>query len=211
MKKALLILLLLPALALPGCATMSAEECETADWRRIGYEDGADGKPMSALNDRDKACQSHGFQADFSKYKEGREDGLSVFCDPANGYRVGAEGRSYAGACVANNEEEFLAEYERGYELYTFTSAVSEAESEVSSLEYDIRECKKDLRKLNNWLDENRDSSVSAELEEEIAKKRKKRRKLRDQLDDLYDELDFARARLFEAERALNAYRISRY
>jgi hypothetical protein len=30
--------------ALGGCAGMDAEECRTADWRAIGYEDGVQGE-----------------------------------------------------------------------------------------------------------------------------------------------------------------------
>ena len=59
-----------------GCSTMSADECVTADWRTIGYEDGAKGREASAISRHRKACAKHGVTANFDAYEEGRHEGL---------------------------------------------------------------------------------------------------------------------------------------
>jgi hypothetical protein len=43
-----------------GCATLSESECEAADWRIIGLEDGAAGKPISQIGKHRKACAEYG-------------------------------------------------------------------------------------------------------------------------------------------------------
>ena len=49
-------LLLLVAMSFAACASMSEDECRTADWRTIGYEDGAAGASATALGHRREAC-----------------------------------------------------------------------------------------------------------------------------------------------------------
>ncbi|MEZ5893062.1 MAG: DUF2799 domain-containing protein [Parvularculaceae bacterium] len=45
------------AVMLGGCAGgLSKEECLVADWRAIGYEDGARGAPASAVSSHRQAC-----------------------------------------------------------------------------------------------------------------------------------------------------------
>ena len=35
----------------PGCATLDKDECLVADWRLIGFQDGAAGKSATAMDD----------------------------------------------------------------------------------------------------------------------------------------------------------------
>ena len=70
-------------LVLSGCASMSAEECLTADWQAIGYEDGARGAPVSAVTPRRQACaKTAGVQVDMTAYMTGRDMGLVEFLPP---------------------------------------------------------------------------------------------------------------------------------
>ena len=43
--KQLLVAVSLAAALATGCASMSKEECRYVDWRTVGYEDGAAGRP----------------------------------------------------------------------------------------------------------------------------------------------------------------------
>ena len=47
---------LLIALSLASCATMSPEECRFANWNDVGLRDGLDGKPLTLLNARVSDC-----------------------------------------------------------------------------------------------------------------------------------------------------------
>ncbi|MBB4657776.1 DUF2799 domain-containing protein [Parvularcula dongshanensis] len=115
-------------LALSACATgMNVHECASADWASYGYEDGVAGAPPGLANDRAAACQRHGYGFDHAAYWAGRERGLSSFCAPSRGYRMGESGEPYLGQCASHGEADFLAAYDEGYELWTYASAVDAA------------------------------------------------------------------------------------
>jgi hypothetical protein len=107
-------------LGLGACAGsgMDEAECRTADWRAIGYEDGAQGRRPEAFGERRRACAEHGVTAGFDAYLAGHGQGLELYCRPQNGYRLGTQGYRYAGVCPAQLEGAFLAAHGDGYGLY---------------------------------------------------------------------------------------------
>lgn len=107
-------------LALGGCSStsMNKAECRTADWRAIGYEDGARGRSADTFGARRKACAEHGVAANFDAYLGGHGEGLAVFCRPQNGYRLGSNGYRYSGVCPADLEQGFRTAHADGYGLY---------------------------------------------------------------------------------------------
>lgn len=115
MKRTLPALLLL---ALGACSGMDVAECQVADWRAIGYEDGSQGKSPARFGELRKACAKHGIAADFNGYMAGRAEGLAYFCHPHNGYRLGTNGYRYTGVCPPEMEGMFLAAHADGYGLY---------------------------------------------------------------------------------------------
>ena len=116
-----------------GCATMSADQCATADWRSLGFQDGARGETLAMAERRGNACLEHGYSMDRGTYEEGRNAGLGQYCTTETAYALGESGRSYNGVCSAHSEQEFLAAYNRGLDLHAFTSAAASAESELAS------------------------------------------------------------------------------
>lgn len=112
-------------LALGACSSMDVAECRTADWRAIGYEDGAQGRGPEYFGKRRKACAEHGVQANFNGYMAGRTEGLAHFCHPQNGYRLGTNGYRYTGVCPAQFEGAFLAAHADGYGLYERNAALT--------------------------------------------------------------------------------------
>jgi hypothetical protein len=104
--------------ALAGCAGMGAEECASADWRAIGYEDGIQGHSAAQFGTHRKACAEHGIRADFDAYLAGRAEGVAHFCRPQNGYQQGLQGQAYAGICPLELEGPFVAAHAEGYGLY---------------------------------------------------------------------------------------------
>lgn len=126
---------LLAALAaLSGCSTMSAKECVAADWRTVGYEDGATGYSGNRIADYRKSCAKHGVTPDLAEYQRGREQGLREFCKPINGFRVGARGRGYDGVCPAGLDAPFMEAYESGRQLYSLRSRVDNTASQIHSM-----------------------------------------------------------------------------
>lgn len=119
-------LVILGLLALAGCATISKEECEATDWRTVGYEDGATGQGIERLAGRRQACAKHGVSLDLDAYRAGRDEGLLEFCRPSNGFRTGARGHDYSGACPAQLAADFDDAYRAGRELWRLERRVDD-------------------------------------------------------------------------------------
>jgi hypothetical protein len=133
-----LIATLLATLALSGCASMNETECRVADWRTIGYEDGAQGYSGNRIGQYRKDCGKHGVTPNLDEYTAGRDQGLREFCKPANGFRVGARGNDYAGQCPADMDNDFVSAYQTGRQLYTLRARVDDTGSTLSSLRYEL-------------------------------------------------------------------------
>jgi hypothetical protein len=126
--------------AAASCASgMSKKECLYADWRAIGYEDGAAGRDASALAARRAACADKAQLApDWEAYRAGREAGLEEFCRPANGFDFGARGGRYSGACEGRREQPFVAAYQQGLTLYGLTEKYEAASRALANAHVDL-------------------------------------------------------------------------
>jgi len=102
-----------------GCASgLSKDECNTADWYSIGYEDGVHGRSETQISDHRKACAKHGVSMNLDNYRSGWQEGVARYCQPGNGYSQGRTGKRYAGICPNALEVDFLQAYREGRELY---------------------------------------------------------------------------------------------
>lgn len=134
------------ALAISGCASMSSEECALSDWSAVGYEDGARGFTTERFSAHRKACAKHGVTADFRAYQEGRDEGLVEFCQPSRGYNLGVNGGTYNGVCDVALEEEFLDAYRVGHQLYSLRANVNSAYSRIAARERELDRIEKEIR-----------------------------------------------------------------
>ncbi|HSA82470.1 MAG TPA: DUF2799 domain-containing protein [Geminicoccaceae bacterium] len=110
---------------------MDADECRTADWRAIGYEDGVQGRDAASFGTYRKACAEHGVSANLDAWLGGRGEGLEHFCRPQNGYRLGVQGNPYAGVCPLALEAGFVAAHAEGYGLYQREAALRQLEKQL--------------------------------------------------------------------------------
>ena len=121
------------SVALWGCGGMSASECELADWRAVGYEDGSRGRSTDAFGRHRKACAKHEVAANFDDYQAGRQAGLREYCKPERGYQEGARGGQYHGVCPADLEADFYDAFLEGQILYNLESAVAKTTRQIES------------------------------------------------------------------------------
>jgi hypothetical protein len=135
-------------LAISGCGSMSERECQTTDWRTVGYEDGVSGYSGDRIGHHRKACGKYGIAPNLEQYQAGRDQGLREFCKPANGFRYGARGNGYNGVCPANLDRDFVAAYESGRQLYALRSRVSEANNRVQSMHRELDRIDEDMIKV---------------------------------------------------------------
>ncbi len=126
-----------------GCGTMSKSECQSADWRTVGYEDGAMGASASRIGQHREACAKHGIAPDLNTYRQGRLEGLLQYCRPQNGFRLGERGASYAGICPPDVETDFLAAYGEGKRLYNIAATIRHTEKRLRSKEQELARLKK--------------------------------------------------------------------
>ena len=131
-------LVVLAALSLSGCATLSEDECRTANWQAIGYEDGVDGQPANRVARHRKACAKHDVQLDLAAYNAGRAAGLEVYCQPHNGYREGLAGNTYHGECPAALADEFVFAYNYGREIHDVEADVRDEQRAIDRLHDDF-------------------------------------------------------------------------
>jgi hypothetical protein len=134
-----LSLLLLAALPLGGCASLSKAECRSADWYDIGVRDGASGRQEEHIIEHAEACERVSVAPDRERWLAGRERGLERYCTVSNGLRVGRSGGSYSDVCFANGEFEFLRGFELGGKLHTLDVRIAELERESRDLEARLR------------------------------------------------------------------------
>lgn len=78
--------------------------------------------------------------------KKRHEEGVSDYCQAANGFKAGASGKRYNNICPKNLEAAFLPEYYKGRKKYLVgmieqkTSEISDAENRIFELERDRSE-----------------------------------------------------------------------
>jgi hypothetical protein len=125
---------------------MSQQECLVSDWRTVGFEDGVRGATADSIGRYRKTCAKHGVAPDFEAYQAGRAEGLRSFCQPGNGFDLGARGGSYRGICPADLEPEFVASFQDGRVLYELESGVRSADQMIASRNRELDDLAKALR-----------------------------------------------------------------
>lgn len=194
-------------LALAGCAGgMSKKECLYADWRAIGFEDGAQGRDASAIGSRRVACADKAQIApDMDAYLAGREKGLDQFCRPANGFDYGSRGYSYTGACAARDEGAFVAAYEKGLTLHGLVSNYDAASRALASAHADLDNIDHQIAHAQAAL-VNPATPHPARLDHlaELKTLYTRRDKVRDAIPDLARDVDFAEVELEDYRREIS-------
>lgn len=137
-----LMLILAGALVLQGCSGMSKDECLVSNWYAIGYEDGVRGAPADTIGRHRKDCAKHGVAPNMQAYQQGRNEGLTIFCQPSKGFNVGARGYGYSGVCPRELEPEFLTAYNSGRKLYELESSVSYTNRQLHAKKQHLRKLK---------------------------------------------------------------------
>lgn len=124
--------LLVAALALTGCASLSEKQCRAGDWYAIGERDGRNGYGDGRIDEHVKACAELGIEPDRTSWAAGRADGLVRYCTPRRGYEVGESGGFYGGVCGPETEPGFLRGYEVGRDL-------ADARARLQTLDTELR------------------------------------------------------------------------
>lgn len=150
----ILFLLVFVSVGLGGCTTMSRDQCATADWYQVGYREGGDGRPRSRIEEHARSCAEAGIGVDRARYFAGHDQGVLYYCTPANGLRVGREGRTYADVCPPHLAPGFLEPYRYGQEIHRTQGRIDGLERTRRDREkkLSVAQADEDRRKLRNEL-----------------------------------------------------------
>lgn len=135
-----------------GCAGMDRKECQLADWRAVGYEDGSRGRPSSQFGSYRRECSDHGVAPDFAAYQEGRAAGLNEYCQPSRGFQEGARGATYAGVCPAELEDGFVMNFDRGRTLYLLESEVQSVVNGINNRRARMNSIERELASVSTRI-----------------------------------------------------------
>lgn len=160
-------LLWLSIILLPACASLSKEECLRNDWDAIGFRDGSQGYPFARIHSHEEACSDYHIMPNISRYQNGRERGLFVYCTEEVGFREGEQGNTYQNVCSEQQEIAFMRGYFNGLD------------SAKNALEWDLQ------RKTDEVLDK---STYIARMSDR--KNKKEREDALKELDRLEGELN---------------------
>ena len=184
---------------LAGCAGMSANECELADWQAVGYEDGVQGRSSDRFGTYRKNCAKHEVAPDFQDYQSGREAGLREYCQPTRGFREGSRGAKYVGVCPADLEGEFLESYNDGRTLYELEYAVRSAQRQIDHRKSRMDDIESELAKIMaSLLVEDIPGEERAELLVETKQLAEERMSLASEVENLQQQLYKSKAELEE-------------
>lgn len=207
MKALSVMMLAFAAVLLAGCASMSQDECLTADWYAIGYEDGASGQATTRIGSHREACAKHGITPDLRDYQDGHDEGLLSFCTAQSGFNRARAGYQYSGICPPSLEPEFMDGYIAGRQIYTVNS-------ELNTLESEQRSNDNELRRLNQRLVEKEAALFAAStpedqrrsLYDEIGLMKEQRGNLNQRNQQLIREIADAEARLRQLQDRYSYY-----
>jgi len=143
---------MLAVLGLGGCATMNRSECQTVDWRTVGYEDGVTGQAGARIAQHRKACAKHGVTPDLDAYQSGREQGLREYCTAENGFRLGERGAQLPGFCPDERQAAFESAYRDGFQLYQLRASLNQAANSLEAARREQRDIEHQLVELSDLI-----------------------------------------------------------
>ncbi len=192
------------ALLLGGCATLTAEECTTANWQQLGYTDAVAGNPPTRLAQHYKACTEYGITPNTAQYEAGHAEGARIYCAPINAFKLGDSGAQPANICPSDMALTFNNNYTAGRGLFDRRAAVNQSRDAIYSAEREIDSLENRSTDLQNRLaygnpPEPERTAIIVELEdnrEDRDRLRNDLRRYRDDLRNREDAHDNYRARL---------------
>jgi hypothetical protein len=178
--------LMVVALLLAGCATLSQEECQQGDWYGVGMTDGQAGEPAARFDEHVKACSEYGITVDNRQYLKGRAQGLIDYCRIENAFETGLQGHRYQHVCPSSITFLFFRYNEAAYEVY-------QLRNELEGVESQIRYKENELQKKG--LSDDKRRQIRSEIHDLDYRRSRVRNDLRFKEDSLDQMMDEARSR----------------
>lgn len=152
---------------LASCATLDESQCRAVDWTALGYEDGAAGRTPSHIERHREACQRFRLPVEEQSWRGGWEEGIRLYCTPANGLNEGRHGRSYANSCPIELKAEFEDAYRVAKRLHDAEARLSRERNQIESLVRDEAkaETQTEVSRIRQQISSRRLDLFRAEME----------------------------------------------
>ncbi len=108
------LLFSLLCLVLGACSTPDKLACVSQDWYEVARTVAAQGKKAHNLQTLFNQCSNGDEKQAQVLYVNGRNAGLSRYCDPENGFELGRVNVPYNSVCPKDLEDDFLSSYGKG-------------------------------------------------------------------------------------------------
>jgi hypothetical protein len=129
---------------LGGCASLSKDECRSANWEDIGIRDGANGRPEEYLINHSTACAKVNVVPDRGAWLHGREKGLERYCVPQRMYSIGEYGGGFdVGVCRNFDQDRLSHAWQRGRDVHRLSGELNAIDGEIRDIRATLE--KKDL------------------------------------------------------------------
>lgn len=178
----LVILNMILALSLSGCAVMSKSECQNANWELIGQRDGISGAG-SLSQARGQACAKHQINMNRKQYLDGYRKGIQTYCTPQTVFDYALSGKGNYQNCPLEMHTELRPYYNVAANYYA-------AKSKLESIENTLASARKNLNQ---------------------AEKKESRDYYRGQITESSELLPQARRNFDEAQRSLELFKREKY
>lgn len=134
-----------------GCASMTEDECRSANWHALGNTDAHTGEIPDYGAERAKSCNEKGVPANMAEWRRGWEQGRRELCTPSNAAAWARRDRDYPmGLCPPELEPAFLSVYQPARERYRFEKHVRDLERQIDERSRKLDDVERQLRHGRN-------------------------------------------------------------
>jgi hypothetical protein len=184
---------------------MNKEECQTADWRTVGFHDAAAGRTADTINDHRQACAEYGVAPNLDRYLEGRKAGLKEYCRASRGYQEGLSGHEYGGVCPSNLEKDFKAGYEAGRRIFAIEDQARDQERALRDRERQLKTARKKADEAQSVIVSSNDANARARALLDLQSRNRERSDLEREIDFLSRDIQRLRRDAAQARSGTDA------
>jgi len=142
----------LSCLILSGCQVMSVGECQTADWFKIGQQDGNAGQ-ADMIGKRIDSCREQKVDIDpnnsVNAYRTGYAQGVRNYCQPNRILDDALAGRDHVDVCPLPLQNGLRPFAQAGMRVYSANQRIDQINSEQNSLSNELQ--RKDTSEKRAW------------------------------------------------------------
>lgn len=166
---------MLSCLVLSGCQTMSAGECQTADWYKIGQQDGNAGQNDN-IGQRIDSCTKYNVAIapnSVNAYRTGYAQGVRYYCQPNRIVDETIAGRDHLDVCPLELQNGLRPFSQAGLRIYRANQNITRINDEQNRLNDELSN--KQTTDKRAWEIRRRQLQLTADLQNAVIELRQAR------------------------------------